>query len=134
MNTMSKHIKRINKIKKNPRNALVVGSAFGELNQYVDVFSTTFVWRSAGEKLRCKTVVYRNTVESLNQLAEIDFIFIDKDHFAEISHLYNVWRKSKSVILTQGPTFVQSTLQRFLNSEHYYAVEVTKQYMIWKTK
>jgi hypothetical protein len=131
---MSKQTKRINKIKKNPKNALVVGSAFGELNQYVDVFSTTFVWQSSGDKLRRKTVVYRDTVESLNQLAEIDFIFIDKDHFAEIKNLHSVWRKSKSVILTQGTTFTEKALQKFLNSEHYYAVEVTKQYMIWKTK
>jgi hypothetical protein len=129
-----KQAKRISKIKKNPKNALVVGSAFGHLEEYIGLFSTIFVLYNSEERIRHKTLIYRDTVESLNYLTEIDFIFVDREYFDEIKNFYTVWRKSSPVILTQGNTFKDSTTQFFLNSEHYWAVDITKQYMIWKQK
>jgi len=129
-----KQIKRITKIKKDPKNALIVGNAFDEISSYIGLFSTIFVLNSTSDKIRHKSIVYRDTFESLNQLSNVDFIFIDKEFFKEIKNLSVVWRKSKSIILTEGSVFIEKSVQMFLNSENYYAVEVTKHFMIWKLK
>jgi vacuolar-type H+-ATPase subunit F/Vma7 len=131
---MSKHAKRIKKINKSPKNALVMGSAFGHLKEYIDAFLTVFVYTKDETRIRDKRVVYRNTLDSLTQIADIDIVFVDREYFEDIRNIFSVWRKSSPVILTQGTTFTEKALQKFLNSEHYYAVEVTKEYMIWKTK
>lgn len=131
---MSKHAKRIKKINKTPRNALVLGSAFGHLSEYLDAFLTVFVHTKDATRIRDKRVVYRNTLDDLNQIADVDAIFIDCDYFDDIRNIFTVWRKSSPVLLTQGAIFTEKALQKFLNSEHYYAVEVTKEYMLWKIK
>jgi len=131
---MSKYAKRITKIKKNPANLLAVGSAFGHLEEYIGVFSTIFVLHNLGERIRHKSVVYRDTFESLNHLTEIDFVFVDRDHFNEIKKLHNVLRKSKPIVLTEGSIFKEHTIQRFLNSEQYYAIDVNEYFMIWEQK
>lgn len=131
---MSKRTKRIKKINKTPRNALVLGSAFGCLEEYVDAFLTVFVYSKDTNRIRDKRLVYRNTLDSLNQITDVDVIFVDCDYFNNIRDIFTVWRKSSPIILTQGPIFTEKSLQKFLNSERYYAVEVTKEYMIWKIK
>ena len=131
---MSKYTKRINKIVKNPRNALVVGSAFGMLNELVGLFSTIFVISDDAEKIRHKTIVYRNSVNDLILVSDVDIILVDLNYFNTIKHLHTVWRKTKPAILLQGSTFSDKKIQKLLNSENYFGTEQTSHYIIWKTR
>jgi len=131
---MSKHVKRIKKIANNPKNALVLGTAFGNLSQYVNAFSTVFIFSNSEERIRNRHVVYRDTIDSLKQITDVDVIFVDAEYFDKIHDLNTVWRKSHPVILTQGSIFTEKKIQKFLNSENYTGVERTENYIIWKTK
>jgi hypothetical protein len=131
---MSKNIKRIQKLKKYPINALALGTAFGALSEYIGLFSTIFVIDEFTERQRHRTIVYRDNIESLSLLVDIDIIFVDTVYFAELKNLHAVWRKSQPIILTQGTELPDKKIHRLLNSEGYWAVESIKQYMIWKLK
>ena len=131
---MTKHVKRIRKHVKHLKNALVLGSAFGLLEEYLEGFDTIFVVTDKEDRIRNKKIVYRENTETLGQLTDIDFIFVDINYYSEIKNLSQTLRKFKPILLTEGSAFTEKAIQKFLNSEQYHAVDVTKQYMIWKTK
>jgi hypothetical protein len=128
---MSKYSKRISKLVKNPRNALVLGSAFGFLNELVGLFSTIFVLNEDPNRLRHKTIVYR---DSIDLIQDIDIILVDLDYFDQIKNLHTIWRKTNPVILLQGSSFSNKKIQKLLNSENYVGMEQTNHYIIWKSK
>jgi hypothetical protein len=128
---MSKYSKRISKLVKNPRNALVLGSAFGFLNELVGLFSTIFVLNEDPNRLRHKTIVYR---DSIDLIQDIDIILVDLDYFDQIKNLHAIWRKTNPVILLQGSSFSNKKIQKLLNSENYFGIDQTTHYIIWKSK
>ena len=131
---MSKQAKRISKLLKNPRNALVLGSAFDFLNELVGLFSTIFVINENPNRIRHKTVVYRDSIDGIGAIQDVDIIFIDVEYTNEIKNLHSVWRKSNPVVLLGCSKFSDKKILKLMNSENYYAVEQTDHYIIWKTQ
>ena len=74
---MGKFSKRLNKINKNFRNILVVGSAFGNLEELLNDVATVFILYPKDESLRRKNLIYRETIESTFTIPEVDFVIID---------------------------------------------------------
>ena len=131
---MSKYTKRIKKFAKHPRNAIVLGTAFGSLDGYLETFFTVFIFSTSTERIKNKKIVYRERIESLQQVDDVDVVFIDEEYFNEITNLTPVLRKYKPVIFLQGSTFTDKNLKKFFNSEGYDILELIKQCSIWKTK
>jgi hypothetical protein len=131
---MPKYSKRIRKLIKNPKNALVLGTACGLLEHIVGEFLTIFVITNSDIRIRHKSIVYKRGTENLSTISDIDMIFIDENYYDEIKNLHNVWRKTKPVIILQGSKFSDKKILKLLNSENYYPVEQTDLYLIWKTK
>jgi hypothetical protein len=131
---MSKYTKRISKHVKSPKNALVLGSAFGSLDGYIEAFSTAFIFSKSDNRIKNKKLVYRESTESILQITDVDFIFIDTDYFEEIKNLSPVLRKYKPVVLLQGSEFKNKHIKKLFNSEGYDIVEIDKHYSTWKPK
>lgn len=131
---MSKYTKRIRKFAKQPRNAIVLGTAFGSLDGYLEAFFTVFIFSTSTERIKNKKVVYRESIESLQQVNEVDVVFIDEEYFNEIKNLTPVLRKHKPVVFLQGSTFTDKHLKKIFNSEGYEILELIKQCSIWKFK
>lgn len=128
---MSKLVKKIMKLSgiKQPRNALVLGSGFGFLEELLDSFKTVFVI-PAGKEIAARrhNLVTRETTEMLYELPNIDAIIVDQDQIPRILELKPTWAKSTPVLVVEGPAFINRTL----NKDRLAVVLIEKQYHIWK--
>jgi hypothetical protein len=131
---MSKFAKRIKKINRRARNLLVIGTAFGNLEEILDSFDTVFVVSSNPPIIKKRNLIYRENYNDIHALTDIDIIIVDFDHSDFISELTQVWRRTNPAIVVQGPELISKDIQKILKSDHYNIVEVAKGYYLWKNK
>jgi hypothetical protein len=131
---MTKFSKRIRKIDRKARNLLVVGTAFGNLEELLDSFDTVFVVGSSPPTIKKRNLVYRENYDNIQSLTDIDIILVDFDHGNFIPELTQVWRRTNPSIVVQGPDLISKDIQKILKSDHYNIVDVAKGYYLWKNK
>jgi hypothetical protein len=126
---MSKFNKKIQKITiKQPRYAVVLGSAFGHLEEISDLFRSVFVINNSQEIIKKKNIIYLENFEYTKTLADVDAIFIDESQKDFISELQLIWKKYNSTLIIEGEAYVD----KFLRKQRYQIVQIEKKYHIWK--
>ena len=131
---MTKFSKRIKKINRRARNLLVIGTAFGNLEELLDSFDTVFVVSSNPPIIKKRNLIYRENYNDIHTLTDVDIIIVDFDHNNFIPELTQVWRRTNPAIVVQGPDLISKDIQKILKSDHYNIVEVAKGYYLWKNK
>ena len=131
---MTKFSKRIKKINRRARNLLVIGTAFGNLEELLDSFDTVFVVSSNPPIIKKRNLIYRENYNDIHTLTDVDIIIVDFDHSNFISELTQVWRRTNPAIVVQGPDLISKDIQKMLKSDHYNIVEVVYGYYLWKNK
>jgi hypothetical protein len=131
---MSKFTKKISKVHKELKDILVVGSAFGNIEDLLETCSTVFISHPKDENLRRKNLVYRESLDSIHLLHNIDFIIIDQDLINVIPTLERVWKKWSSALVIEGSTDTSMLYNKFLKLNRYQIVDIQKQYHVWKLK
>ena len=129
---MGKFSKRLNKINKNFRNILVVGSAFGNLEELLNDVATVFILYPKDESLRRKNLIYRETIESTFTIPEVDFVIIDKNLIHVIPTLLPLWRACYPFIMIEGDIKNSEEHYKFLKSNCYKIIDIHKHYHLWK--
>ena len=131
---MTKFSKRIKKINRRARNLLVIGTAFGNLEELLDSFDTVFVVISNPPIIKKRNLIYRENYNDIHTLTDVDIIIVDFDHNNFIPELTQVWRRTNPAIVVQGPDLISKDIQKMLKSDHYNIVEVVYGYYLWKNK
>jgi len=131
---MSKFSKKISKVHKELKDILVVGSAFGNIEDLLETCSTVFISHPKDENLRRKNLVYRESLDSIHLLHNIDFIIIDQDLINVIPTLERVWKKWSSALVIEGSTDTSMLYNKFLKLNRYQIVDIQKHYHVWKLK
>ena len=131
---MTKFSKRIKKINRRARNLLVIGTAFGNLEELLDSFDTVFVVSSNPPIIKKRNLIYRENYNDIHTLTDVDIIIVDFDHNNFIPELTQVWRRTNPAIVVQGPDLISKDIQKMLKSDHYNIVEVVYGYYLWKNK
>jgi|LauGreDrversion4_2_1035121.scaffolds.fasta_scaffold23405_2 hypothetical protein len=131
---MSKFSKKISKVHKELKDILVVGSAFGNIEDLLETCSTVFISHPKDENLRRKNLVYRESLDSIHLLHNIDFIIIDQDLINVIPTLERVWKKWSSALVIEGSTDTSMPYNKFLKLNRYQIVDIQKHYHVWKLK
>lgn len=131
---MSKFAKRIKKLNKKARNLLVVGNAWGNMNDLLESYATIFHIDDQQRIVRAKNVVYRENFDNIHLLQDVDLAIIDLDHQNHLSELLPVFKRWSSLILLQGPEIISKENQQFLKSHNYQIVEIHKSYFQWKLR
>ena len=116
------------------RNVLVVGTAFGNIEELLDAFSTVFVVNCSQPRIQKRNVVYRENFENIHLITDVDLIIIDIDQQHTIPDIIQVWRRTNPTIVIQGPELLTKEYQKLLKSDHYEIKEVSKGYYVWKNK
>ena len=129
-----KFSKRIRKGNRTARNVLVLGTAWGNLEDLLDTFDTVFVINGSLPRIQKRNVVYRETFDNINILTDIDLIIVDLDQEKFIPELVQVWRKTAPTIIVQGPELISTEYQKILKADHYAIREVAKGYYVWRNK
>ena len=131
---MASFSKKIRKLNKFPKNALIIGKAFGQLEELSEIFDSLFVVGSDSNLLRKRNIIYREDFEFLTSLPDIDFIFVDKDYFEQLLKINQVWRKNRSYLVTEGEAPPDKHLYKFLATETFKIIDAHKHHIFWKFK
>ncbi len=131
---MSKFAKRLKKLNKKARNVLVVGNAWGNIQELSESYNTIFLVDDQQRKVRGRNIVYRENFDNIHLLYDVDIILIDIDHQNHISELYQLFKRWDSLIIIQGPELISKENQNFLKSHNYQIVEIHKTYYQWKLR
>lgn len=130
---MSKFSKRLRKISKRPRNALILGRGVGEIEDILEVFSSAFTVGDFSKGERRKNLIYIENLASVAELSSIDMIFIDRANIELIPKLNVLYKKCQCLLIIEGDIDIPKDLAKFLVSEGYHVTDMEKRYHIWRT-
>lgn len=131
---MSKFAKRISKLVKFPRNALIIGTGMGMLEEILETFDTVFVVGVNRSPTKRKNLIFRERIETALPLPDIDVIFTDVEQAENLIKLHPVWNKFNSVIFFSTEQDLSKDIQKTLKNYRYQPIDVYKNYHIWKIK
>ncbi len=131
---MSKFAKRLKKLNKKARNILVVGNAWGNVQELAEFYNTVFLVDDQQRMVRGRNIVYRENFDNIHLLYDVDIVLFDIDHQNHISELFQVFKRWDSLIIIQGPELITKENQNFLKSHNYQIVEIHKTYYQWKLR
>jgi hypothetical protein len=99
---MNKFQKRLRKLLSNPNNALVLGTAFGNLENVLEIHSTVFVIDRDPPEIKAKNLVYKENFDNLNAITEVSAVFFDLDQLDQLEMVKESWRRNNSKVIIEG--------------------------------
>ena len=128
---MSKFTKRVLGTDKNYRNCLVIGSGLGFFNNIIETFDTVFVVFDKNYSIRKRNIIYREDLNNIDALSDVDFVFVDAEYFDIFKQLRPVWLKCRPVFLLEGGDLFGLDNYKYFRSESYALVEKYKNMQRW---
>jgi hypothetical protein len=99
---MNKLQKRLRKLDKTQANAVVIGSAFGYLENILEIYNTVFVIGEILPTVKAKNLVYKENFDNLNAITEIGAIFFDLTRLNQFEMVKEVWQRNNSKVIIEG--------------------------------
>lgn len=99
---MNKFQKRIGKVGKKFDHALVVGTGFGNLNDILEIFRSVFMVNSVPFEKKSKKIIYRENLDNITQIPNINFIFFDLEQIHQLENLKDCWVRNESLVIIEG--------------------------------
>jgi hypothetical protein len=129
---MDKFEKKIRKMVKDPRNAIVVGNGFGYLPSILSTHSTVFLFDAVDHTLKSKNLIYRESFTHLEFLTEIQVIYFDLTTVTRLENLRSCWLKNHSHIVIEGSDLIDRKTAKSLYDTGWGCTWVDKKFHIWK--
>ena len=111
---MNKIQKRLRKLSRNNTHALVLGSAFGILDQILEVYNTVFVIDESPPAIKAKNLVYKETFVKLDHLQDMSSIFVDINQLDNLDKIEVIWRNHNSKLFVEGGDRVENDKVKIL--------------------
>jgi len=132
---MNKFTKRIVKSTKNQSVCLVVGTAFGNLEELANVFDTVFLHtNNRVNALKKKNIIFLENIDSNLDIPLVSMIFLDLDYLTSLSSFRQLLTKYSPTLMIGSGEFIDKTWNKFLNDHRYQIIELFKDYQIWTMK
>jgi hypothetical protein len=131
---MSKFIKRIQKnVKKDLDNVIVVGSDQKNIESMIDGFGTVFCVSYQDQLPRYKNVISIQDNGFLNELQNIDIIFLNINYDNGIfQFIPQITRKCAPVIFLHSSLVLSTEYIDFFKRIRYEQITILDEYQIWK--
>jgi hypothetical protein len=129
---MNKIKKRLSKLSKNAGNALVIGTAFGQLEQLLDLYSTIFVVNEDTTELKAKNLIYRQSIERLDSIVHVGAVFFDIKHISKLESLQTFWKKNNSLIFIEGGDPLPRDLSKPLYDSGWGCTSLQGEFHVWE--
>ena len=131
---MSKFIKRIQKnVKKDLDNVIVVGSDQKNIESMIDGFGTVFCISYQDQLPRYKNVISIQDNGFLNELQNIDIIFLNINYNNGIfQFIPQITRKCAPVIFLHSSLVLSTEYIDFFKRIRYEQITILDEYQIWK--
>lgn len=131
---MSKFIKRIRKIKKYPENCLLIGTEFGYLDEFCDLFANVFSLVVENQLPKKRNLIYRQDFKELSLISGIDFIFIDHQYLEKVYEIENVLTQFRCPLYINHGEFLDAKYSKFFGKAGYQIIQIEKNYQVWTPK
>ena len=129
---MTKFQKRLSKLTKNNTSALVVGTAFGQISQILNMYSTVFVVNEDMLELKARNLIYRQTIDRLSHLVNVGIVFLDIKHIDKLENLQSFWKKNNSLVLIEGNDAISRELSKPLYDSGWRCTSLQGSFHVWE--
>ena len=129
---MNKIKKRLSKLSKNTESALVIGTAFGQLEQLLDLYSTIFVVNEDGTELKAKNLIYRENIDRLSNITDVGAIFLDLNELDKLELLTTVWQTHSSKIFIEGEMAISREFSQPLYNTGWRCTSLQGIFHVWE--
>jgi hypothetical protein len=129
---MAKFAKRLRKLSGYTENALVVGKAFGNLDQLLEIYTNVFVVDEDPPSAKAKNLIYKENFNDLNVLTQVGVIFIDLDKIDQLEILEDFWQRHKSTIFVEGNDCILRHLSKPLFKTGWQCTSLQGIYHVWE--
>jgi len=129
---MTKFQKRLHKLSRNNAHALVLGSAFGILDQVVGIYDTVFVISADQPIVRAKNLVYKETFVKLDHIQNIASIFIDQNELCNLGKVEELWKKHNSIIFIEGGDRIDKDIAKPLYDSGWACTSLQGIFHVWE--
>ena len=129
---MAKFAKRLRKLSGYTENALVVGKAFGNLDQLLEIYTNVFVVDEDQPSAKARNLIYKENFDDLNALIQVGAIFIDLDKIDKLEILEDFWQRHRSTIFVEGNDCILRHLSKPLFKTGWQCTSLQGIYHVWE--
>ena len=129
---MAKFAKRLRKLSSYTENALVVGKAFGNLDQLLEIYINVFVIDDSPPSAKARNLIYKENFDDLNVLTQVGAIFIDLDKIDKLDILEDFWQRHRSTIFVEGNDCILRHLSKPLFKTGWQCTSLQGIYHVWE--
>ena len=129
---MTKIKKRLCKLSRDHAHALVLGSAFGILDQVVEIYDTVFVISAVQPEFKAKNLVYKETFDRLDHIQNIASIFIDHNELCNLDKVEALWKKHNSKIFVEGGIRIDNDIAKPLYDSGWACTSLQGIFHVWE--
>ena len=129
---MAKFAKRLRKLSGYTENALVVGKAFGNLDQLLEIYINVFVIDDLPPSTKARNLIYKENFDDLNVLTQVGAIFIDLDKIDKLEILEDFWQRHRSTIFVEGNDCILRHLSKPLFKTGWQCTSLQGIYHVWE--
>ena len=129
---MNKFKKRLHKLSKNTNSALVIGTAFGQLEHLLDLYSTIFLVNEGATELKAKNLIDRQNIERLDNIVNVGAVFFDIKHIHKLESLQAFWKKNNSLIFIEGGDPLPRDLSKPLYDSGWRCTSLQGTFHVWE--
>jgi hypothetical protein len=128
---MNKFIKRIRKIKKNPRFAIYLGSHHADIENFLELFPTIFWYKADDSSKSKKNLIYVSDLKFLNSLNEVEMVVVSDLEKPMVIDIQPLLIKSRPIILSRSADQISNEQSEFFKKIRYHATDLINGYQIW---
>jgi len=129
---MAKFAKRLRKLSGYTENALVVGKAFGNLDQLLEIYTNVFVVDEDPPSAKARNLIYKENFNDLNVLTQVGAVFIDLNKIDQLEVLEDFWQRHKSTIFVEGNDCILRHLSKPLFKTGWQCTSLQGIYHVWE--
>jgi hypothetical protein len=129
---MNKFQKRLMKLSRNNTHALVLGSAFGILDQVLAIYDTVFVVSEVPPDIKAKNLVYKENFVKLDHLQDMSSIFVDIDQLDHLDKVEVIWRKHNAKLFVEGGDRVENEKVKILYDSGWACTSLQGIFHVWE--
>jgi len=115
-------------------NVLVIGDGFEYLKDLIDNCLSVFIVPFGEISFRERNLIFRESLEDIDKISPISFIFINFDQYTCIKKLDKLINLYKPDIFISGQHLIPIEEVRFLQDRRYSVMSIEKNYYRWAFK
>lgn len=129
---MHKFQKRLAKLSGPNKNAMVIGTAFGQLQQILSVYHSIFLIQTDLPMIKAKNLIYKEDFDRLRDVNDVSILFVDLQYVADLEKLQVVWQKNLAKVCIEGNDRIAKELAQPLYNTGWGCTSLQGMFHVWE--